>query len=184
MIDKVSPSSLKKRVCSVPTHVGCRESSQFVLMFKTRGETLAFAISFALMRAKKVVRGLSQELTEAERQVVAERAVERLVPMRWGLVPRWWNKTLKDVRMATFNARAETVETKPFFRDAFKRNRCLIPMSGYYEWQDTPDGKQPWYFTARDDSSALTAAARRHQTAVRRYATVVVRRGKTLSERT
>jgi len=60
--------------------------------------------------------------------------------------------------MATFNARAETVETKPFFRDAFKRTRCLIPVSGYYEWQDTPDGKQPWYFTARDGSPALTIA--------------------------
>jgi putative SOS response-associated peptidase YedK len=38
--------------------------------------------------------------------------------------------------MARFNARAETVETRSFFRDAFKRTRCLIPMSGYYEWQD------------------------------------------------
>jgi putative SOS response-associated peptidase YedK len=62
------------------------------------------------------------------------------------------------VKMATFNARAETVETKPFFRDAFKRTRCLIPVSGYYEWQDTPTGKQPWYFTARDGSPALTTA--------------------------
>ena len=78
--------------------------------------------------------------------------------MRWGLVPRWWSKTIKDVKMATFNARVETVETKPFFRDAFKRTRCLIPVSGYYEWQDTPDGKQPWYFTARDGSPALTTA--------------------------
>ena len=41
---------------------------------------------------------------------------------------------------------------------AFKRNRCLIPVSGYYEWQDMPDGKQPWYFTARDGSPALTIA--------------------------
>ena len=60
--------------------------------------------------------------------------------------------------MATFNARAETVETKPFFRDAFKHSRCLIPMSGYYEWQNTPSGKQPWYFTAADGSPILTAA--------------------------
>ena len=60
--------------------------------------------------------------------------------------------------MATFNARAETIETKPFFRDAFKRTRCLIPMTGYYEWQDTPGGEQPWYFTARDGSPLLTAA--------------------------
>ena len=39
--------------------------------------------------------------------------------------------------MATFNARAETVETKPFFRDAFKRSRCVIPLSGYYQWRTT-----------------------------------------------
>ena len=49
-----------------------------------------------------------------------------LLQMRWGLVPRWWSKPLKELRAATFNARAETVETKPFFRDAFKRNRCLF----------------------------------------------------------
>ena len=36
------------------------------------------------------------------------------------------------------------------FRDAFKRTRCLIPASGYYEWQDTSEGKQPYYFTRRD----------------------------------
>jgi putative SOS response-associated peptidase YedK len=80
------------------------------------------------------------------------------VRMRWGLVPRWWSKPIKELRAATFNARAETVETKPFFRDAFKRTRCLIPVSGYYEWQDTPGGKQPWYFTARDGSPVLTTA--------------------------
>jgi putative SOS response-associated peptidase YedK len=39
-----------------------------------------------------------------------------------------------------------------------KRSRCLIPMSGYYEWESTPSGKQPWYFTAADGSSLLTAA--------------------------
>ena len=90
--------------------------------------------------------------------VVENDGKRELVTMRWGLVPRWWSKTLKDVKMATFNARAETVETKPFFRDAFERTRCLIPVSGYYEWQDTPGGKQPCYFTARDGSPALTVA--------------------------
>lgn len=73
-----------------------------------------------------------------------------VVPMRWGLVPSWWSKRLKEMRMATFNARAETVAEKPMFRDAFKKRRCLIPASGYYEWQDTPSGKQPYYFTRRD----------------------------------
>jgi putative SOS response-associated peptidase YedK len=91
--------------------------------------------------------------------VVTERDGKRdLARMRWGLVPWWWSKSLKELRMATFNALAETVETRPMFRDAFKRSRCLIPISGYYEWQNTPHGRQPWYFTARDGSPILTAA--------------------------
>ena len=69
--------------------------------------------------------------------------------MRWGLIPWWWKKTAKEAP-ATFNARAESVADKPTFRDAFKRRRCLIPASGYYEWKATPTGKQPFYITAAD----------------------------------
>jgi putative SOS response-associated peptidase YedK len=58
---------------------------------------------------------------------------------------------------STFNARAETVAEKPMFRSAFKRHRFLISASGYYEWQSTPKGKQPYYYTARD-GSPLTIA--------------------------
>jgi putative SOS response-associated peptidase YedK len=90
--------------------------------------------------------------------VVANDSTRELIQMRWGLIPRWWNKPVKEAKIATFNARVETVETKPFFRDAFKRTRCLIPISGYFEWQDTPGGKQPWYFSACDGSPVLTAA--------------------------
>src|SRR5271168_5074675 len=70
--------------------------------------------------------------------VLSEDGKRRLVPMRWGLIPNWWSKPLKEMKLATFNARAETVVEKPMFRSAFKRTRCLIPVSGYYEWQDTP----------------------------------------------
>ena len=69
---------------------------------------------------------------------VVEEGRRELLPMRWGLVPSWWSKPLKEMKVATFNARAETVARKPVFRDAFKRTRCLIPASGYYEWHDTP----------------------------------------------
>jgi putative SOS response-associated peptidase YedK len=79
-----------------------------------------------------------------------------VVPMRWQLIPSWWKKPLKDLP-ATFNARAETVAEKPMFRDPFRRTRCLIPASGYYEWQTTPDGKQPYYITPVD-GSVLTIA--------------------------
>ena len=74
------------------------------------------------------------------------------------LVPAWWSKPLKEMKLATFNARAETVAEKPMFRSAFKRNRCLMPASGYYEWHDTPEGKQPYYFTRRD-GQVMTIAA-------------------------
>ena len=88
--------------------------------------------------------------------VVEEDGKRDLVPMRWGLVPWWWKKRAKDVP-ATFNARAETISVKPMFRDAFKRRRCLIPASGYYEWQHTPTGKQPYYFST-ENGAPLTIA--------------------------
>jgi hypothetical protein len=65
-----------------------------------------------------------------------------LVSMRWGLVPYFWKKSLKEVP-ATFNARAETIAEKPMFRDSFKRRRCIIPASGFFEWRIRRDGKQP-----------------------------------------
>jgi putative SOS response-associated peptidase YedK len=46
----------------------------------------------------------------------------------------------------------ESVEDKPMFRDAFKRHRCIIPASGYYEWSVRPDGKQPYFISAADGS--------------------------------
>ena len=90
--------------------------------------------------------------TTAIDTVVERDGRRELVPMRWGLVPHWWDKPLKDLKLATFNARVETVATKPMFREAFKRRHCIIPASGYYEWKDTPSGKQPYYFTAADGS--------------------------------
>jgi putative SOS response-associated peptidase YedK len=62
------------------------------------------------------------------------------------------------MKVATFNARAETVAEKPMFRDSFKLQRCLMPATGYYEWHDTPEGKQPYYFTRRD-GQVMTIAA-------------------------
>jgi putative SOS response-associated peptidase YedK len=63
---------------------------------------------------------------------------------RWGLVPFW----AKDISIGAkmINARAETVASKPAFRAAFKKRRCLIPANGFYEWQRATGGKQPYYF--------------------------------------
>jgi putative SOS response-associated peptidase YedK len=76
--------------------------------------------------------------TDPADTIVERDGKRELVAMRWGLVPLWWSKPLKELRLATFNARVETVTTKPFFRESFKKRRCLMPVSGYYEWQDTP----------------------------------------------
>jgi putative SOS response-associated peptidase YedK len=80
-----------------------------------------------------------------------------LVTMRWGLVPYFWKKTLKEVP-ATFNARAESVAEKPMFREAFKRRRCIIPASGFFEWTGGKGDKQPHLFTAADGSPILALA--------------------------
>ena len=80
-----------------------------------------------------------------------------LVRMRWGLVPGWWSKALKDVP-ATFNARAETVAEKPMFRTAFKQRRCIIPASGFYEWTGEKGSKVPHLFSAADGAPVLAFA--------------------------
>ncbi|MGQ0509290.1 MAG: SOS response-associated peptidase [Betaproteobacteria bacterium] len=63
--------------------------------------------------------------------------------VRWGLVPRWAKDPSIGVRMN--NARAETVAEKPSFREAFRKRRCLIPASGFYEWKLEGKLKQPYY---------------------------------------
>lgn len=75
---------------------------------------------------------------------------QELAFMRWGLVPRWAEDISIGNRM--INARAETVRTKPGFRDAFSRRRCLVPVSGFYEWQKVEGStrKQAWYMTPRE----------------------------------
>jgi putative SOS response-associated peptidase YedK len=96
--------------------------------------------------------------TDPADAIVLNDGQHELVEMRWGLIPYWWSKPLKELRLATFNARVETVTTKPFFREPFKKKRCLMPVSGYDEWEDTPGGKQPYFFSARDGSPVLTIA--------------------------
>jgi putative SOS response-associated peptidase YedK len=111
-----------------------------------------------------------------------------LVPMRWGLIPGWWKRPLKEMRLATFNARADTITEKSMFRESFQRRRCLIPVSGYYEWADTADGKQPYYFTRRDGQSITIAAIQNGwvdpetREAVRSCAMVITEANKVVAE--
>ena len=75
-----------------------------------------------------------------------EDGAQELANLRWGLIPRWSKD--ENPGYSTINARAETVASKPAFRDAFRKRRCLIPADGYYEWKKLEDGaKQPYRIT-------------------------------------
>ncbi len=63
--------------------------------------------------------------------------------VRWGLIPSWAKDPSIGAKLN--NARAETVAEKPSFRTSFARHRCIIPASGFYEWQTVAGKKQPFY---------------------------------------
>jgi putative SOS response-associated peptidase YedK len=75
--------------------------------------------------------------------------------MRWGLVP-FWAKDIK-VGFANINAKAEGIESRPAFREAFQRRRCLVPVDNFYEWKKTATDKQP-YVIARADRGLMALA--------------------------
>ena len=66
------------------------------------------------------------------------------------MIPYW----AKDpgIGYKLINARSETVTSKPAFREAFERRRCLIPADGFYEWRRVGTAKQPFHFGMSDDS--------------------------------
>jgi len=85
-----------------------------------------------------------------------EKAHQRsLDVMRWGLIP-YWAKDIK-IGFSTINARAEEVDTKPAFREAFQRRRCLVPLDNFYEWKKTETGKQPYAIALADRRLMATA---------------------------
>jgi putative SOS response-associated peptidase YedK len=65
--------------------------------------------------------------------------------LQWGLIPSWSKKPAGFI-----NARAETLEAKPSFKEAFLKRRCLIPADGFYEWEKLGKAKQPHFFQMKD----------------------------------
>jgi putative SOS response-associated peptidase YedK len=78
-----------------------------------------------------------------------------LALMRWGLVPSWAKEEKIGYKM--INARAETVAQKNAFKGPLRRRRCLIPASGFYEWEKTGRAKQPWWFFLKGDRLSVMA---------------------------
>ena len=95
----------------------------------------------------------AQDFTVGRLDGDGNRAIAQLL---WGLVPSWARDVKMDTRL--INARSETVHTKQSFGAAFRSTRCLVLADGWFEWQRTEYGKQP-YFLALADGSPLSFTA-------------------------
>jgi putative SOS response-associated peptidase YedK len=77
-----------------------------------------------------------------------------LAPLRWGLCPPW----AREGAPTPINARGEDAAGKPFFRSAFKGRRCLVPASGFYEWQRVPGAAKVPHWIHAPDGEPITFA--------------------------
>ncbi len=90
-----------------------------------------------------------------------DQGAPELVPMRWWLTP-YWSKE-QSTRYAMFNARSENVRSSRAFREPFARRRCVVPVSGFYEWAKVAQGgegrgaKVPYYITPQNAAGMLLA---------------------------
>ena len=87
--------------------------------------------------------------------VTTEFENRRVVPARWGLVNRWAKDNSRAAQC--INAKAETVEARPSFRDAFKKRRCVVPADGFYEWTGPKSARRPMWIHRADGKLILFA---------------------------
>ena len=93
--------------------------------------------------------------TDAHWIVRAKHEDRHVLPAKWGLVNSW----APDAKGAfkQINARSETVLTRPAFRDAFERRRCVVPADGFFEWTGTKEARRPIWFHPADAELMLFA---------------------------
>jgi putative SOS response-associated peptidase YedK len=73
--------------------------------------------------------------------------------LKWGLIPSW-TRSLDQaniIRYKTFNARSESIDSKPSFSSSFSSKRCIVPVKGFFEWQHVGNEKIPWYIFLKDN---------------------------------
>lgn len=77
------------------------------------------------------------------------------IDARWWLTPNWAKEV--STKYAMFNARAESLERSPAYKTPFKRKRCVVPISGYYEWQRLNESKRPHYIKPTEHQALILA---------------------------
>jgi putative SOS response-associated peptidase YedK len=81
--------------------------------------------------------------------VVVSQSPNALQPMLWGLIPHWAKDESRKFK--TINARVEGIDKKATYRDPFKHHRCLVPATGFYEWDKSTKPSTPYYFRLKDE---------------------------------
>lgn len=76
---------------------------------------------------------------------------EEVQVYNWGLIPFWTRTEPEKIRAMTLNARAETLFTKPSFREPIRMKRCLVPSTGYFEWRHEGKSKIPYYIYLKEE---------------------------------
>lgn len=76
---------------------------------------------------------------------------EEVQVYNWGLIPFWTRTEPEEIRAMTLNARAETLFTKPSFREPIRMKRCLVPSTGYFEWRHEGKSKIPYYIYLKEE---------------------------------
>ena len=94
-----------------------------------------------------------------ELPAVCSGRTDKIQLLKWGLIPSWVKSkdNANEIRYKTFNARAESIDTKPSFSGSFHSSRCIIPVKGFFEWQHVGAKKIPWYIY-RADNEILSLA--------------------------
>jgi putative SOS response-associated peptidase YedK len=113
--------------------VGFRKIEELIEYFPIDVSNVEVAANFNVAPSQEIL-----AITQHDKQ-------NHLEKLHWGLVPFWAKDTTIGNRM--INARSETVATKPSFRTAFKKRRCLIIADGFYEWKGKKGQKQPIFLT-------------------------------------
>jgi putative SOS response-associated peptidase YedK len=80
--------------------------------------------------------------------IIGQSGIE-IAAMVWGLIPYWAQDD--SFRFKTINARVEGIESKPVYRKPFRYQRCLVPATGFYEWDKSVNPSQPYYFKLKHD---------------------------------
>lgn len=80
--------------------------------------------------------------------IINERKRNKIIHAKWGFIPFWAKDPKNGLKLA--NARSETIDIKASFKKAFKAQRCLVPASGFYEWEKTEEGSIPYAVTLKN----------------------------------